>query len=82
MQRNNMKSTREDSAAYPQARGSLIRSTNQLSSTGASLRSPLDAGAESNNGSALLRKRREQGPGGNSNSSNPRKFAQSYNHTA
>lgn len=77
MQRNNMKSTREDSAAFPQARGSLLRSANQLSSTGASLRSPLDPATESNNGSALLRKRRDQGLGG-SNGSNPRKLTAPY----
>lgn len=82
MQRNNMKSTREDSAAFPQARGSLIRSTNQLSSAGASVRSPLDPGMDSNNSSMLQRKRREQGLGGNSNGSNPRRPAPSYSQTA
>ena len=82
LQRNNMKSTRADSTAFIQARNSMIRSTNQLSSTGASLRSPLDPATESNNGSALPRKRRDQRLGGGSNGSNPRKYAISYNQAA
>jgi len=59
MQRNNMKSTRDESTNMPQASGSIIRSTNQLSSTGPSLKSPHELATDSNHGSAILRKRRE-----------------------